>query len=387
MESLILKEVMNREGEWETWFSDTYPDIKINRDGNFAIFNYGITSNFSNPIVQEARGIIIDIVSKEVVCWPFRKFGKYTDSYADNIDWATAEVQEKLDGSIIKLWFNKYLEKWQFSTNGTINAKNAIVSIRYGDTNFQDLIDRAISETSPINYNILDKNCTYIFELTGVENRVVVHYNECKLWAIGARNNITGEEFIPDIGVERPRSFSISNLDECITYLDNQHDSNSKIKGVELEGFVVVDSNWNRVKIKTPMYMVIHGLLDNSKTSKYHLIDYILRDKVDVGELCRQYPNVESVIKWYDYQLSQFLYDVRSLIDISTKMVKIYEGDMRIIGKLLSRERCSRFAFDCIKSGKTYQQIMDDMTIDTIIRFIPDYPKPNRSYLLQYREE
>lgn len=102
--------------------------IAIRGEYPFAIFNYGIGCDFSDPIVQEARGIIIDLENLDVVCWPFRKFGNYNESYADNIDWSTARVQEKIDGSIVKLWWNKVDGKWQFSTNSIINAKDAIAN-------------------------------------------------------------------------------------------------------------------------------------------------------------------------------------------------------------------------------------------------------------------
>lgn len=81
--------------------------IGIKEEYPFAIFNYTIGCDFSSPIVQEARGIIIDLENLDVACWPFRKFGNYNESYADKIDWATAMVQEKVDGSIVKLWWNR----------------------------------------------------------------------------------------------------------------------------------------------------------------------------------------------------------------------------------------------------------------------------------------
>jgi hypothetical protein len=88
---------------WERLLKEDY-FIKVRREGALAIFVYGYDCDFSNPIVQEARGIIIDTERREVVCWPFRKFGNYNESYADDIDWENARVLEKVDGSIIKLW-------------------------------------------------------------------------------------------------------------------------------------------------------------------------------------------------------------------------------------------------------------------------------------------
>ena len=51
--------------------------IKVSTEGPLAIFNYKIECDFRDPVVQEARGIIINLDTLEVVCWPFRKFGNW----------------------------------------------------------------------------------------------------------------------------------------------------------------------------------------------------------------------------------------------------------------------------------------------------------------------
>ena len=78
--------------------------------------------------IRELGGIIIDCERCEVVCWPFRKFGNHNEGYADTIDWSTARVQEKVDGSIVKLWYDEANGKWQFSTNGCIVNGGSIKS-------------------------------------------------------------------------------------------------------------------------------------------------------------------------------------------------------------------------------------------------------------------
>lgn len=86
--------------------------IMIKESGALAILNYDMECDFTNPVVQEARGIIINTETLDVVCWPFRKFANYGESYADSIDWNTARVQDKIDGSIVKLWYNRAADKW-----------------------------------------------------------------------------------------------------------------------------------------------------------------------------------------------------------------------------------------------------------------------------------
>ena len=100
--SCICSFIAKHPEQWESILRKDY-NLKIKKDNTYAIFNYSFDCDFSNPIVQEARGIILDIEALEVVCWPFRKFGNPNASYADPIPWARARVQEKVDGSIIKL--------------------------------------------------------------------------------------------------------------------------------------------------------------------------------------------------------------------------------------------------------------------------------------------
>ena len=95
--------------------------IKVKDKGSLSIFNYDIMADFSDPVVQEARGIIIDTKTLDVAAWPFRKFGNSHESYADDIDWKHAKVTEKIDGSIVKLWHSD--DGWVVSSNSCIYAE------------------------------------------------------------------------------------------------------------------------------------------------------------------------------------------------------------------------------------------------------------------------
>ena len=80
--------------------------LKISRDSGFILFKYDtIHSDFSLDIVKEARGLILKEDTFEIVCYPFTKFFNVDEENADQIDWNTAQVQEKIDGSLMKVWF------------------------------------------------------------------------------------------------------------------------------------------------------------------------------------------------------------------------------------------------------------------------------------------
>ena len=122
-------DLMNNNLDWEEILSNPPYSITIKRDGGYILLKYNqFLSDFSNPIVRECRGSIFylrDDGLYECVCRAFDKFGNYGEEYTDEIDWSTAQVQEKVDGSLIKVFYHN--NSWHVATNGTINAYNCIV--------------------------------------------------------------------------------------------------------------------------------------------------------------------------------------------------------------------------------------------------------------------
>ena len=226
--------------------------IGIKEEDNLAILNYGIPCDFTDPIVQEARVIIIDTKSLGVVCWPFRKFGNYGEGYTDDIDWGTDREQEKIDGSIAKLWHDKNDNLWRWSTNSMIDASEAHVMDKA--VSFMELIRRA-DNYNDIPYDDLDRDMTYIFELVAPEQKIVIRYDYPYLYHIGTRSNITGQEIDLDIGIKKPAEYPLHSLTECVRAAEALNAGNDTVK---FEGYVVVDANWHRIKVKSPEYVYMH---------------------------------------------------------------------------------------------------------------------------------
>ena len=67
---------------------------------NLILLKYNqIESPMAEPVVQECRGLILDEAADwRVVSFPYVKFFNYAEPLAAAIDWATAQVYEKLDG-------------------------------------------------------------------------------------------------------------------------------------------------------------------------------------------------------------------------------------------------------------------------------------------------
>ena len=126
-----------------------------------------------------------------------------------------------------------------------------------------DVFHRAWLHTGK-QFSDLNPDDTYMFELVSPQTRVVVPYSETKLFHTGTRNINTLQELDADIGIEKPKTFSIATIEACVEAarrLDKYH-----------EGFVVVDSRWRRVKVKSPLYVSIHHIL-NSPCKGADLLD------------------------------------------------------------------------------------------------------------------
>lgn len=339
-------------------------NIKIKTEDNLAIFSYTINADFTNPIVQEARGIIVDLNTLDVVCFPFRKFGNWNESYADTIDWSTARVQEKIDGSIVKLYY--YNNNWNWATNNTIHAENTIVNNVTHHT-FTDIIKKA-KNYSNLLFNNLNKNKTYIFEVVSPENQIVVKYTDYMLYHTGTRDNITGQESIENIGIEHPLEYGLSSFEECIEAVKNL---NVDEHNVEHEGFVVVDNNWNRIKIKSLSYITLHHLVTNN-LSKKAILEYLLTNN-DLSAL-QDYPQYKVYFSYYKYKLDELLYEIDKFMTISKQLYEEYSYDRKAVANIIKKHKYASFGFKALDNPNiTAKELFDTLSVNKLDYLIPDY--------------
>ena len=296
---LKLLEFIQENSNWEELLPKAPYRIKIKRSDGFILFYYEMKADFCIDIVRECRGIILDETDGyKPVCVPFFKFGNYGEPYADEIDWKTARVQEKIDGSLIKVWHHKGV--WHVSTNKTIDAESANTD---DDTDtFINIFNRAWARTGK-QFSELNPDYTYMFELVSPQSRVVVPYMETKLYHTGTRDNNTLQELHTDIGIEKPKEFSITTIEECIEAaekLDRYH-----------EGFVVVDSRWRRVKVKSPVYVAIHHIVNNISSDK-RIFNLIVSG--EDAEVLAYFPEYANIFNSMRQRIDRFIaYNEREL--------------------------------------------------------------------------
>ena len=273
----VLK-LMNTTPLWRDVLSADPYNITIKEDGEFVLLKYSqIDSDFNLPIVRECRSAIF---VEENGTWrcvrrAFDKFGNYGEGYAADIDWDTATVQEKIDGSLVSVW--NYKGEWHISTNGTIDAFKAPL----GDTGltFGDYFLECLACSFEDFVETLEPYFCYTFEMVGPMNRVVISYEEPKLYALGERNMDNMMEYMYSGPLDEwcniwlPKEYHLRNLEEVIEA--------AQLMSKDEEGFVVKDVRYNRIKVKSPEYLMAARLHNNGVITKKRLIEIVLTEKVD----------------------------------------------------------------------------------------------------------
>lgn len=249
-------------------------------DGNKIILKYDqIESDMSISEVQDCRGLILEMNTWKIMSMSFRKFFNSEETNAAKIDWNTAQVLEKLDGSMIQVYWDWNKNQWFAATTGTAEGEGE-VNNKLGTT-FNELFWNTVTEKYGFDKSKLSKNYTYVFELTTPYNIVVKPHGESSATLITIRNNETIEELsfeaigIAARGLNIPlvKSFDLNkgNMGAIIRTFEGMSWSE--------EGYVVVDANFNRVKIKNPAYVAVHHL--KGKTAEHNILTIVKSNEIE----------------------------------------------------------------------------------------------------------
>lgn len=274
-------------------------------DPNLHSVIYKENANFEkHPLTRELRGLFFKYDEKsgnvEIIAHPFSKFfnlNEHKELFPEEFEGKMEKFEgkkkifafPKLDGAIIKLYFN---EKWSFGSN---NVPGQI----------PEAMKKYLEEIN-IDYTQLDKTKTYIFEFTTPLSHVT-YYDKSELTLIGIKSIKTGlEDDITKLGSEH-LGFKVvefheyKSIDEIQEFVDSKKEPNHPA----YEGVIIYDHNNgdpDRFKLKSKEWMQgkIHsddilfaGLVarfldsDDKKVDDYkEVIRYIpsLRSRVDEVE-------------------------------------------------------------------------------------------------------
>lgn len=309
--NLKLIDFIKEHENWEELLKEPPFCIKIKRKNNFIIFNYNqISSDFNNDIVRECRGIILYEPTWECVCHAFDKFGNYGEDYVPNLDQKSIYIREKVDGSLIKIWF--FEDRWHYSSNGMIDLKDVETIDSY--VNFMDLFKMALYSNNLTIEEFeqkLNPKYTYMFELVSPLNRVVIEYKKPDIYLLAARERKMDKLFLNfEIeGIKSPKKYYFKTISEII-------EATQTLSWNE-EGYVVSDKYNNMMKIKSPEYIKSHYFRNNNVITNKRLISIILAGEIKEFSLyCPDYINKIKIlydcIEYIKNQANQALIEIKN---------------------------------------------------------------------------
>ena len=302
---------LNEEFAIKYKFSKKYP--------NLVLLSYSSDSPMEEVICQESRGLILDVNDDwKIVSMAFKAFFNVGNSNAPHLNWNDVRVYTKHDGTLISLY--RYNNEWLVSTTGGTDASGLVSvhdrnsNIKNSDITFADLFWQVFRERGyklPTNPEIEhgQMRYTYMFELETPMNRIVVDHKENNLTLLGARDLNTLQEINPEpiaeyFGWDCVKTWDLKDVQSMKSYLDD-------LDTVSMEGFVIVDSEWNRLKLKSEKYVLLHHVVGG--LSKKSMVDIILkREEEECRPIFKEVSNLfeemlEAVERLKEYLEAEYL--------------------------------------------------------------------------------
>lgn len=242
-------------GELERLVAEHYITRRADPTERYTLYNYTEKATFDRLWTRETRqcrGIVTD-QSGRILARPFDKFFNIDESEETRLDALLArpgavEITEKLDGSMIVVWFAD--GAWHTSTRGSFTSEQAQAALAW--LNARNAFARM---------NIA-QGLTLLCEWCAPDNRVVLRYDQADLILIGARE-IDGLDYRYTALERIARDFGLrvtpSTADTLATL-------NRGAAG--MEGWVARWPDGFRVKIKTEEYLRLHRLVSSFSPSR-----------------------------------------------------------------------------------------------------------------------
>ena len=331
--------------------------IKMREYDDLWVLNYDQISSRpkDHPIVCECRQLILSKDFTEVYHRGFDRFFNFGENGVKDFPIHESLAFEKMDGSLLGVYFHPLHEKWYACTRSMAFAEGTTTN----GTVFYDLVKRALGnrEVNDIFYNTFNPDYSFIFELVSPESRVVKPYQETALYILALRNKKTGEykeydsffDYQEFTFCKYPKKYSFVSIEDCIQFNKDNPDPFD-------EGFVCYHpETQTRIKIKSPSYLAIANLRMNGAISTKRIIDLVfMQDYEEYLQLFKEDANLfEPYIKAFD-KLYEDVHDMMRLygdIDNQKNQDRIVRQSQN---RLRNHIRYLRHCQECCKySGET----------------------------------
>jgi RNA ligase len=244
-----MLEQLNKYYEDGLLYKQVHPTLPL------TIWNYSESVQYEkkwDEVTIQTRGLVTDNEGN-VVARPFKKFFNIEEN--KHTPTKEFDVYEKMDGSL-GILFN-YKGEWVMATRGSFTSPQSVKGT--------ELLQK-------YDYNRLNPDYTYLFEILYKNNRIVVDYGDFEdLVLLGMIHTQSGYEINIHSGNEDIRFKNLlNNLGfNIVKKYDGINDYTDLKQSIadNREGFVVKFSNGDRMKIKGEEYLRLHKIMTNLSTT------------------------------------------------------------------------------------------------------------------------
>ena len=307
-------------------YNEIFDQVQINQCGSMVLIRYGLHEmgrgmwEDKNSPLREARSLVFDVMTEELVLTPFRKFfnlNEVEENSIENIEKEIIEckrfeVSEKMDGS---------MQSYRYYNGRIIGSGSMALDPRNSfrlEEGYQLLTDnhKKMIQSMP--------TITFIFEYISEKDKHVVPYDydtQKGLYLIGMRSVIDGEEYPYEAIKEVSEEFDIpcckiyqyNTLQEVLEHLD-------KMTVEDGEGFVL-NIDGHKIKLKCEDYLQLHRL-DDKLSSPNVIIEAYANGTID-----DLYANMSPLMKEKNKDvidtIEKFIYKMRHKIDMNLDEVNM----------------------------------------------------------------
>jgi len=266
-------------------------NLKIKEDEyypNLFLIHTNQNSDFKLKIVNECNGIILEKDTLKIVCYTFDKCIDQ-ENIPENINTEDLYFEYSLESTLIRAFY--YNDEWILSTKKCINARRAKW---LSSKNFVELFFEYIDIQNYDIFQKLNTSCCYSFLITHPENNIVVQYFEPCVYHISTRDMITMKEIDENIGLNKLLRIKMNqdNLNSMISQISMDNNLN-------YEGILFIDSNYNRWKVKSPLFSYVRSLWGNSNNRFFRYLE-LRKDSNLLKEYVKYYPQDKDIFMNYE---------------------------------------------------------------------------------------
>lgn len=244
----------------------------VSPDGRYVLYNYTEKATYQRVWTAETRqcrGLVVHAETGEIAARTFDKFHNVAELPETSIEALAVrpgaiEATEKLDGSMVAVWFDHEAGDWVCTTRGSFTSAQAFAARRWLSDSGLDLAQ-------------WPKRITLLCEWCAPDNRVVLKYDRPELVLIGARHLVYGDDadhFTLGV-ISSVTGLRVVNrvVSESLAHLVADAGTMTGC-----EGWVVRWPDGFRVKVKTTDYIRLHRLVSGFSAARIHelmLTDYL----------------------------------------------------------------------------------------------------------------